>query len=70
MRLTCFKQANTNFIPQKELEWLHNRFYDVYLPDHNAIVEIHGAQHYKPIKLNKHKTPEETYQNTLMADKI
>ena len=67
---SIFKQANINFIPQKEFEWLHNRFYDVYLPDYNIIVEIHGEQHFKPIKLNNHETPEETYQNTLMADRI
>ena len=64
------KQANINFIPQKEFEWLHNRFYDVYIPDYNTIIEIHGVQHYKPIKLNKHETPEETYKNIIKSDKI
>lgn len=67
---SLFKQASINFIPQKEFEWLHNRFYDIYLPDYNSIIEIHGEQHYKPIKLNKHETPEETYRNTIIADKI
>lgn len=64
------KQANINFIPQKEFEWLHNRFYDVFLPDYNTIIEIHGEQHYKLIKLNKHETPEETYKNITESDKI
>lgn len=64
------KQANIEFIPQIEFKWLHNRFYDVYLPIYNAIIEIHGEQHYKPIKLNKHETPEETYKNTITTDKI
>lgn len=67
---SILKQANINFIPQYEFEWLHNRFYDTYLPDFNAIIEIHGEQHYKPIKLNKGETPEETYKNTIIADKI
>lgn len=67
---SILKQANITFIPQYELEWLHNRFYDTYLPDFKAIIEIHGEQHYKPIKLNKAETPEETYKNTIMADKI
>lgn len=67
---SILKQANITFIPQYELEWLHNRFYDTYLPDFKAIIEIHGEQHYKPIKLNKSETPEETYKNTIMADKI
>lgn len=67
---SILKQANIIFIPQYELEWLYNRFYDAYLPDFKAIIEIHGEQHYKPIKLNKAETPEETYKNTIMADKI
>ena len=65
------KQANINFKPQKEFEWLHNRFYDTYLPDYNAIIEIHGKQHYEPTKLNcKGKTPEEIYLDAVEADKI
>lgn len=67
---SILKQANIDFIPQKEFDWLHNRFYDTYLPDYNAIIEIHGEQHYKPIKINKRETPEETYKNTIIADKI
>ena len=50
---SILKQANITFVPQMEFEWLHNRFYDVYLPDYNAIIEIHGEQHYKPTNLNK-----------------
>ena len=67
---SILKQANIKFIPQMEFEWLHNRFYDVYLPNYNGIIEIHGEQHYKPIKLNKNQTPEETYENTVESDKI
>lgn len=67
---SILKQANVNFTPQMEFTWLHNRFYDVYLPDYNAIIEIHGMQHYKPIKLNKNQTPEETYENTVESDKL
>ena len=67
---SILKQANITFIPQYELEWLYNRFYDTYLPDFKAIIEIHGEQHYKPIKLNKVETPEKTNKNTIMADKI
>ena len=35
---SIFKQTKINFIPQYEFEWLHNRFYDTYLPDYNPIV--------------------------------
>lgn len=67
---SILKQANIFFIPQMEFTWLHNRFYDVYLPDFNTIIEIHGIQHYKPVKLNKKETPEETYKNTVESDKL
>ena len=68
---SILKQANINFEPQKEFDWLHNRFYDTYLPDYNAIIEIHGRQHYEPVKLNcKNKTPEEIYFDAVEADKI
>ena len=67
---SILKQANVNFIPQMEFEWLPIRYYDTYLPDYNAIIEIHGEQHYKPTNLNKNKTPEETYKNTVEADKL
>ena len=67
---SILNQANITFVPQMEFTWLHNRFYDVYLPDYNAIIEIHGMQHYKPIKLNKNQTPEETYKNTVESDKL
>ena len=67
---SILKQANVNFIPQMEFDWLPVRYYDTYLPDYNAIIEIHGEQHYQPIKLNKNQTPEETYKNTVEADKL
>ena len=68
---SILKQANINFTPQKEFDWLHNRFYDTYLPDYNAIIEIHGKQHYEPVKLNcKNKTPEEIYLDAVKSDKL
>lgn len=68
---SILKQVNINFTPQKEFDWLHNRFYDAYLPDYNAIIEIHGKQHYEPVKLNcKNKTPEEIYLYAVEADKL
>ena len=67
---SILKQANVNFIPQMEFDWLPVRYYDTYLPDYNAIIEIHGEQHYQPIKLNKNQTPEETYKSTVEADKL
>lgn len=67
---SLLKQIGIKFIPQKEFNWLPNRFYDCYLPKYNAIIEIHGKQHYKPIKLNHNETPQETYEHTITSDKL
>lgn len=47
---SIFIQAKIDFEVQKEFEWLQNRWYDIYLPKYNAIIEINGIQHYKPTK--------------------
>lgn len=67
---SILKQANVNFIPQKEFSWLPNRWYDVYLPDYNIVIEIHGEQHYSPTKMNPKETPEEIYTRNLEVDQI
>lgn len=69
---SVLKQANINFEPQKEFDWLPIRYYDTYLPDYNAIIEIHGLQHYEPtgLKNRQCKTTEEMYQQTIEADKL
>lgn len=67
---SILKQANINFEPQKEFNWLPIRYYDAYLPDYNTIIEIHGLQHYKPTKMNNQYTSEEIYQQAIEADKL
>ena len=67
---SILKQANINFEPQKEFDWLPIRYYDTYLPDYNSIIEIHGLQHYQPVKLNSKYSSEEIYQQTIEADKL
>lgn len=67
---SILKQAKISFIPQKEFEWLHNKFYDVYLPDYNVLVEINGQQHYKPVKLNSIESANETYIRNINIDKL
>ena len=67
---SILKQANITFIPQKEFEWLHNKFYDVFLPEYNAIIEIHGKQHYEPTKMNSKYSPEEVFEINVKADKL
>ena len=69
---SILKQANINFEPQKEYDWLPVRYYDTYLPDYNAIIEIHGLQHYEPtgLKNRQCKTTEEMHKQTIRADKL
>lgn len=69
---SIFIQARINFTVQKEFKWLENRWYDVYLPDYNAIVEIHGAQHFEPIKLPDRdlKTGNEIHKECIKSDKL
>ena len=67
---SILKQANINFEPQKEFDWLPIRYYDTYLPDYNVIIEIHGKQHYEPTRMNSKNTPEETYKMNVESDKL
>ena len=69
---SIFIQAEINFTVQKEFKWLENRWYDIYLPDYNAIVEIHGAQHFEPIKLPDRdlKTGNEIHEECIKSDKL
>jgi hypothetical protein len=40
------KYLNINFIKEKTFEWSDKKRYDFYFPEHSAIVELHGSQHY------------------------
>ena len=69
---SIFIQSKTDFEVQKEFEWLENRWYDVYLPKYNAIVEIHGLQHYEAVKLKdrENKPIEEIFNECVESDKL
>ena len=69
---SIFIQSKTDFEVQKEFEWLENRQYDVYLPKYNSIVEIHGLQHYEPVKLKdrENKPIEEIFNECVESDKL
>lgn len=69
---SVFIQAKINFEAQKEFEWLPNRWYDIYLPEYNTIVEINGIQHYEPI-LNpnrEQKSAEQQYSECVESDRL
>lgn len=69
---SIFIQAKIDFEVQKEFEWLQNRWYDIYLPKYNAIIEINGIQHYEPTKnLNREqKSAEQQYLECISSDKL
>lgn len=69
---SIFIQAKIEFEVQKEFQWLQNRWYDVYLPKYNAIIEINGVQHYEPIRNpnREQKTAEQQYIECIESDKL
>jgi len=69
---SIFIQAKIEFEVQKEFQWLHNRWYDIYIPQYNAIVEINGVQHYEPIKNpnREQRTAEQQYLECTSSDKL
>lgn len=69
---SIFIQAKIEFEVQKEFQWLHNRWYDIYIPKYNAIVKINGVQHYEPIKNpnREQRTAEQQYLECTSSDKL
>lgn len=69
---SIFIQAKIEFEVQKEFQWLQNRWYDLYLPKYNAIIEINGVQHYEPIKNpnREQRTAEQQYLECISSDKL
>lgn len=69
---SIFIQAKIDFEVQKEFEWLQNRWYDIYLPKYNVIIEINGIQHYEPIKNpnREQKSAEQQYLECISSDKL
>lgn len=45
--LNLLNSLNVKFFSEKTFKWNKGKRYDFYLPDHNIIIETHGAQHYK-----------------------
>lgn len=44
-------QINSKFETEKTFLWSNNKRYDFYLPEHKMIIEMHGIQHYKDLKI-------------------
>lgn len=69
---SIFIQAKIKFEVQKEFDWLQNRWYDIYLPKYNTIIEINGLQHYEPVMLPDRtlKSAEKIHLECIEADKL
>lgn len=44
--ISGLRQAGIEFVPQKIFKWSQRKRYDFYLTEYNAIIEVHGSQHY------------------------
>jgi very-short-patch-repair endonuclease len=60
------KEMNINFIPQYKIGNVR-KFYDLYLPDQDLIIEVDGEQHFKQV--SNWKSPKDTLQNDLQKMK-
>lgn len=49
----CLRQLNINFTTEKKFKWSGWKRYDIFIPKLNAIIEIHGLQHYTDVKKNE-----------------
>lgn len=71
---SLLKQLNINFIHQlskKDYEWCGYYKYDFYLPDYNAIIEVHGDQHYnKCFTTSNSLTLEEQKERDIIKEKL
>ena len=54
---------------EKEFEWFPDRYYDLYLPEYHAIVEINGAHHYSDREHSMRQTLEEVRENDFIKKK-
>ena len=45
--ISALRQNNVRFIYQKTFDWSGRKIYDFYLPEHQAIIEVNGSQHYR-----------------------
>lgn len=76
MMYQILKQLNVQFYREHEFEWAKNKYYDFYIEEINAIIEMHGEQHYCDMKKNGKyeafwgKTFEETLKNDCLKKDI
>jgi hypothetical protein len=63
---SILRQLNVNFEIEKKFKWSNLKRYDIYIPDKDTIIEVHGAIHYIQSSLwtnrNKDTTKEENLQ--------
>lgn len=62
---SILEQSGIDFEIEKAFEWSNSKRYDFYIPDYNAIIEMHGKQHYERpiIKSDKYRSVLEEMEN-------
>lgn len=63
--LALFKHMNVEYIYQYKEVWSEGHLYDFFLPKYNAMVELHGIQHYNPRGFMKDTTENDAHKETL-----
>lgn len=61
---------NDNIVPQYSPEWADKKRYDFYLKKENAIIEVHGLQHFEEIEFFKTRTLEEEQENDAFKEQL
>ena len=66
---------NIEYVPQKRFDNCRNILplpFDIYLPNHNLLIEYDGSQHYKPTQIGNitKEQAEEKYIQTIIRDDI
>lgn len=61
---SLLSQIGLGFEPEKTFEWSDGKRYDFYLPKYKMIIEMHGIQHYKELKIfSANRTLKEEQEN-------
>lgn len=65
---SILKQLNIEFETQYSPKWINGKRYDFYIPKFNAIIEVHGEQHYR--HTGRGRSLQEEQENDKLKEEI
>ena len=65
---SILKQINVEFETQYSPKWINGKRYDFYIPKFNAIIEVHGEQHYR--HTGRGRSLQEEQENDKLKEEI